>query len=42
MEVTTPNENGLPPPAAEAEQNAVDKAARAADAVVEEVAAFVT
>src|SRR3954451_18954480 len=39
MEVTTPNENGPPPPAAEAEQNAADKAARAADAVVEEVAA---
>jgi hypothetical protein len=39
MEVTTPNENGPPPPAAEAEQTAADKAARAADAVVEEVAA---
>src|SRR3954462_5237607 len=39
IEVTTPNENGPPPPAAEAEQTAADKAARAADAVVEEVAA---
>src|SRR4051812_50174662 len=39
MEVTTPNENGPPPPAAEAEQNAADIAAPAPDPVVEEVAA---
>src|SRR3954469_1657635 len=40
MEVTTPRENEPSPPAAKAEQNAADKAARAADAVVQHRFAF--
>jgi len=39
MEETTPDENGPTPPAAAAEQNAGDEAARTAGAVVDEVAA---